>query len=43
MLADDNTDIMVVFIHQVREAWRGNLIDPVLDLAKTSQKPIVVL
>ena len=43
VLADANTDIMVVFIHQVREAWRGRLIDPVLELAKTSQKPIVVV
>jgi len=43
VLADVNTDIMVVFIHQVREAWRGNLIDPVLDLARTSDKPIVVV
>jgi len=43
VLDDGNTDIMVVFIHQVREAWRGRLIDPVLDLAKTADKPIVVV
>ena len=43
VLADENTDIMVVFIHQVREAWRDRLIGPVLELAKTSLKPIVVV
>ncbi|WP_165978805.1 acetate--CoA ligase family protein [Antarcticimicrobium luteum] len=43
VLADENTDIMVVFIHQVREAWRGNLIGPVLELAKIAEKPIVVV
>lgn len=43
VLADENTDIMVVFIHQVRESWRGRLIQPVLDLAKTAEKPIIVV
>ncbi|WP_180901650.1 acetate--CoA ligase family protein [Martelella soudanensis] len=43
VLADDNTDIMVVFIHQVRESWRGRLIGPVLELAKTADKPIIVV
>lgn len=43
VLGDANTDIMVVFIHQVREAWRGRLIQPVLELAKTADKPIVVV
>ncbi|MEO9779266.1 MAG: acetate--CoA ligase family protein [Sedimentitalea sp.] len=43
VLADDNTDIMVVFIHQVREAWRGRLIQPVLDLVKTADKPIIIV
>ena len=42
-LADENTDIVVVFIHQVREAWRGRLIGPVLELAKTADKPIVIV
>lgn len=43
VLEDENTDIMVVFIHQVRAAWRGHLISPLLELAKTSTKPIVVV
>lgn len=43
VLADENTDIVVVFIHQVREAWRGRLITPVLDLARRSEKPILVV
>ncbi|WP_346906717.1 acetate--CoA ligase family protein [uncultured Roseibium sp.] len=43
VLADENTDIVVVFIHQVREAWRGRLIGPVLELAKTADKPIVIV
>jgi len=43
VLGDENTDIMVVFIHQVREAWRDRLIGPVLELARTSEKPIVVV
>ena len=43
VLADENTDIVVVFIHQVREAWRGRLISPVLELARRSDKPILVV
>ena len=43
VLADENTDIMVVFIHQVRDAWRGRLIGPVLDLAKSADKPIIIV
>jgi len=43
VLADDNTDILVVFIHQVRAAWRERLIAPLLALAKTATKPILVV
>ena len=43
VLADENTDIMVVFIHQVREAWRHRLIGPLLELVKTRSKPMIVV
>ncbi|MEZ5714175.1 MAG: acetate--CoA ligase family protein [Paracoccaceae bacterium] len=42
-LEDDNTDILVVFIHQVREAWRGRLTGPLLELAKRADKPVVAV
>lgn len=42
-LEDENTDILVVFIHQVRENWRGRLIDPVLELSETADKPIIIV
>lgn len=42
-LDDENTDILVVFIHQVRESWRGRLIGPVLELSETADKPIIVV
>lgn len=41
--ADENTDIMVVFIHQVRTEWRDRLIGPLLEVAKTAKKPVVVV
>ncbi|APE42490.1 hypothetical protein BOO69_02970 [Sulfitobacter alexandrii] len=41
--ADDNTDILVVFIHQVRAAWREGLIRPLEDLAARTDKPILVV
>jgi len=43
VVEDENTDIVVVFIHQVREAWRGRLIDPALEIAKTTDKPIIIV
>ncbi len=43
VLDDDNTDIMVVFIHQVRAEWRDNLIDPLLEIARDAKKPILVI
>ncbi|TNB49393.1 acetate--CoA ligase family protein [Martelella lutilitoris] len=42
-LDDENTDILVVFIHQVRKSWRGRLIGPVLELSETADKPIIVV
>ena len=41
--ADANTDIVVVFIHQVRTAWRDRLIPPLLQVAKPTDKPILVV
>lgn len=41
--ADANTDIMVVFIHQVRTAWRDRLIPPLLDVAGKTDKPVLVV
>lgn len=43
VVEDRNTDIVVVFIHQVREAWRGRLIDPALEIAKTTDKPFIIV
>lgn len=43
VIDDENTDIVVVFIHQVREVWRGRLIDPLLEIATTTDKPVVVV
>ncbi|MCC6000282.1 MAG: acetate--CoA ligase family protein [Pararhodobacter sp.] len=40
---DPNTDIVVVFIHQMRAAWRGNFVDPLLAFAQTAKKPVVVV
>ncbi|WP_116134230.1 acetate--CoA ligase family protein [Tropicimonas sp. IMCC34043] len=42
-LDDENTDVLMVFIHQVRDAWRDRLIKPVLEIARTSGKPIIVV
>lgn len=43
VLEDENTDIMVVFIHQVREAWRDRLTGPLLDVAKRAGKPVIAV
>ncbi|RYH12299.1 acetate--CoA ligase family protein [Tropicimonas sp. IMCC6043] len=43
VLEDANTDVLMVFIHQVREAWRDRLIQPLLELSRTATKPIVVI
>tara|TARA_B110000046_G_scaffold36408_1_gene39816 strand:- start:11063 stop:13240 length:2178 start_codon:yes stop_codon:yes gene_type:complete len=43
VLEDENTDIIVVFIHQVREAWRDRLTGPLLELAKTTSKPVIAV
>ena len=40
---DPNTDIVVVFVHQVRPAWRERFIPPVLAVARDATKPLVVL
>jgi acyl-CoA synthetase (NDP forming) len=42
-LADANTDILVVFIHQVRAEWRDRLIGPLLEIAQGGEKPILVV
>ncbi len=40
---DPDTDIVVVFIHQMRAAWRGHFVDPLLDFARRSEKPVAVV
>lgn len=41
--ADENSDILVVFIHQVRAEWREGLIRPLEELAEQTDKPILVV
>lgn len=41
--ADENTDILVVFIHQVRAEWRERLITPLEALAEDIKKPLLVV
>lgn len=41
--ADESTDILVVFIHQVRAEWREGLIRPLEELAEQTDKPILVV
>jgi len=41
--SDANTDVLVVFVHQVREEWRGRLIEPVLEVAGETDKPVLVV
>lgn len=40
---DPGTDIVVVFIHQVRAAWRDRYLEPTLDLARRARKPVIVV
>lgn len=40
---DPNTDIVVVFVHQVRAAWRDRYLEPTLDLARRARKPVIVV
>lgn len=40
---DPNTDIMVVFIHQMRSNWRGHFVDPLLAFAARAHKPVVAV
>lgn len=43
VLDDENTDIMVVFVHQVRAAWRDRFIEPLIEIARGAEKPILVV
>jgi acetate---CoA ligase (ADP-forming) len=41
--ADPNTDIVVVFVHQMRPEWRPHFIAPLLALARRARKPVVAV
>jgi acyl-CoA synthetase (NDP forming) len=43
VLEDENTDILVVFVHQVRAAWRDRFIEPVIEVARNATKPVLVV
>lgn len=43
VLEDENTDILLVFLHQVRSAWQDRFIEPVIEIARTTGKPILVM